>query len=249
MLGGYSPIIIFFLAIILIILYLLGTRDDIKRARKVLTPATTQESTAIVEDVTETCKADEVQGDVSHQVEREDLDEESIQEVLTCKSEVGDVIDLTPEIPLDEDDQAIKAQYQQGGGRWKTESYCREILEELFNANFPTKRPNWLINPNTGRRLELDCYNEKLKLALEYNGEQHYNFPNRYNQADLDAFIDGVGRDFDKRSICKDNGVYLIIVPYHIRKPAIKRYIYRELHNYLPIYEEITGDTLKLDPL
>jgi hypothetical protein len=44
-------------------------------------------------------------------------------------------------------------------------------LEILTGYRFKSVRPGWLENPLTGRNLELDCYNEYLKLALEYNGK------------------------------------------------------------------------------
>jgi predicted nucleic acid-binding Zn-ribbon protein len=54
------------------------------------------------------------------------------------------------------------------------ERWTREVLEELFGTKFPSIRPDWLINPETGRKLEVDCYSEELGLGLEYQGTQHY---------------------------------------------------------------------------
>ena len=60
----------------------------------------------------------------------------------------------------------------------KRQKLCNDILEEYYNKHFFSVRPNWLKNPETGYNLEIDCYNDELKLALEYNGEQHYEWPN-----------------------------------------------------------------------
>lgn len=56
------------------------------------------------------------------------------------------------------------------GGKWKMERICKITLEILTGYRFESVRPDWLRNPLTGRNLELDCYNDTLKLALEYNG-------------------------------------------------------------------------------
>jgi len=50
---------------------------------------------------------------------------------------------------------------------WKTEEKCRNILRKIYGVDFPSARPDFLKNPVSGKNLELDCYNEKLKLALE----------------------------------------------------------------------------------
>lgn len=52
----------------------------------------------------------------------------------------------------------------------KGEKRTREIIERITGRKFPSVRPNFLKNPKTGRNLELDMYNDSLKLAIEYNG-------------------------------------------------------------------------------
>ncbi|MEK7070534.1 MAG: hypothetical protein AAB966_01895, partial [Patescibacteria group bacterium] len=64
----------------------------------------------------------------------------------------------------------------------KGERACRDAVEDIFGKEFPSVRPGWLINPETGYPLELDCYNADLKLAIEFQGSQHYEFPNRYHK-------------------------------------------------------------------
>jgi len=58
----------------------------------------------------------------------------------------------------------------------KGETECRRVLENYFNAPFPNKRPSYLINPTTGHALEIDCYNESLKVGCEYHGRQHFEY-------------------------------------------------------------------------
>jgi hypothetical protein len=109
------------------------------------------------------------------------------------------------------------------------EGICRKILENFFNKPFPSSRPDFLINPKSGRNLELDCYNEELSLALEYNGIQHYDFPNYYHKTHAD-FDKQLEHDVDKMEACIKAGVYLMIVPYWVPHNKIPQYI----EYYLP---------------
>ena len=52
---------------------------------------------------------------------------------------------------------------------------------------------------STGSKVELDIYIEDLKLAIEYQGEQHYK-PNYWSSAELAAQRN---RDEEKRKACK----------------------------------------------
>src|SRR5208337_1692102 len=45
----------------------------------------------------------------------------------------------------------------------KHENRCRQIFEKIFRKRFPKLRPEWLINPATGRRLELDGFCTSIK--------------------------------------------------------------------------------------
>jgi len=87
------------------------------------------------------------------------------------------------------------------------ERITRYYFETLFDNKFPSIRPKWLRSPKTGRVLELDGYCEKLKLAFEHNGFQHYK---KYMSANLH---DIQYRDNIKKEICKLNGITLIVIP------------------------------------
>jgi len=54
----------------------------------------------------------------------------------------------------------------------KGETECRRVIESIFNKPFNKARPDFLRNMVTGGEynLELDCYNNSLKIAVEYNG-------------------------------------------------------------------------------
>ena len=52
------------------------------------------------------------------------------------------------------------------------ENVMRAALQVLLGQPFVKVRPPFLLNLATKRRLELDAYNEKLRLAVEFDGEQ-----------------------------------------------------------------------------
>lgn len=110
----------------------------------------------------------------------------------------------------------------------KGEEICRNVIEEIYQKKFPCVRPNFLKNPETKRNLELDCYNEELKLAVEYNGIQHYKWPNFTGQS-KEEFINQIRRDKFKVETCDENGIYLITVPYTVPHDKIRDYIIERL--------------------
>lgn len=115
---------------------------------------------------------------------------------------------------------------QTGRGRFMSrgERLCCQTMERIYGVPFTSQWPHWLRNPETGKLLELDCYNADLKIAVEYNGEQHYKWPNFTNQS-YQQFINQVRRDKLKFDICDKNGVYLITVPYIVSYDRILSYI------------------------
>lgn len=108
------------------------------------------------------------------------------------------------------------------------ERICCETMEKIYGVPFVTVRPNWLANPETGHNLELDCYNDDLKIAVEYNGIQHYEWPN-FTPMTYEEFIDQHRRDRYKKETCDRYGVYLITVPYTVSHNDIPSFIISHL--------------------
>lgn len=110
----------------------------------------------------------------------------------------------------------------------KKEAECRRILQELYGCSFINCRPDFMKNPDTGKNLELDCYNSKLKLAIEYDGIQHRKFCPYFHKSYQD-FEKQKRRDAIKDWLCKQNGITLIRVPDTVKKSQLKQYLMIEL--------------------
>ena len=87
------------------------------------------------------------------------------------------------------------------------EQLCRATTELLTGCKFNKQKPKWLEG------LELDCYNKELKLAVEYNGIQHYQHTEFFHKT-LEEFEKQQERDALKARLCKQNDINLIIISY-----------------------------------
>jgi len=111
----------------------------------------------------------------------------------------------------------------------KGEFICRQFMELTFRRPFRRTRPAFMKNPITGVNLELDLYNEELKLAVEYNGRQHYEYSTYMHHNSKDKFMNQQYRDYIKKDLCDKHGVRLIIVPYTVPHKEIPAFLSREL--------------------
>ena len=101
-----------------------------------------------------------------------------------------------------------------------TESLCYLIVKTLFPEHIfiKTRSLPWLLTDYGHMRLELDMWCEELRLAIEYNGQQHYGVIPRFHpngEADLRR---QQANDALKAEACLDQGVCLIIVPYWVHQ-------------------------------
>lgn len=130
----------------------------------------------------------------------------------TCISIKTPTIPTIPSYLIDDD---YKPEFARENGKLsKGEKECMEAAYRIFGVKFHTVRPDWLKNPLTGRNMELDIYNEQYKLAIEYNGIQHYKYTPFYHRNGIKDFEAQKARDITKKKLCEENGVYLITIPY-----------------------------------
>lgn len=140
---------------------------------------------------------------------------------------------------LDEDEENEENTKQRrrrrgGGGESKGEVECRRVMQKLFDKPFYKTRPRFLNNPVTFgmNNLELDCYNEELKIAVEYDGAQHYKYIPYFHKT-YEAFLNQRYRDYMKEQMCKENNIRLIRVPYTVKIDKIESYLTTKLEEML----------------
>ena len=91
------------------------------------------------------------------------------------------------------------------------ENKLRRILQNHFQKEFKKVRLSCLKNPLTNRNLEIDIYNEELKLALEFNGIQRSEYIPHFHKS-YKEFENGMLRDLIKAKLCRENGIKLVTI-------------------------------------
>lgn len=122
--------------------------------------------------------------------------------------------------------QPIQPVVRQPRSRSKSETMVGEVFADLvkqYGGDTNDIKYNYkhssIINPETGRNLELDVYYDDgtRKFAIEYDGEQHTKFPNRFHpdteqgRRDFDALQ---RRDRFKDELCGQCGIHLLRISY-----------------------------------
>lgn len=120
-------------------------------------------------------------------------------------------------------------------GKWasKSEHYTYLCLRNIYENKFDFKtiRPTWLINPQTNCSMEIDFYNADLKLAVEYNGIQHYEYTPRFHKS-IDDFKNQLFRDKIKKLTINRIGLNYIVIPHTVPVNNLQQYIYKNLTKF-----------------
>ena len=108
----------------------------------------------------------------------------------------------------------------------RSESLCREILEEETGFKWGKIHPKWL------GRLELDGYCEELNIAFEYQGVQHYRYIPFFHRKGEEDFHKQQERDKRKLELTTKKRIRIIYIPYKYdyRKPEeMRQYLKNQL--------------------
>lgn len=146
-------------------------------------------------------------------------------------------------VPLQDINSKLDTSAPDASGNKKVfihEEKCRDVLEKIFNVSFPKVRPEWLVNPATGRNLELDGFCPYIitpigmGLAFERDGEFHSikDHPFNYNQKGQNTYLDQSYRDNMKTAICMQRKIVLIRIPHTIKMDDIESFIRNKLELY-----------------
>lgn len=106
----------------------------------------------------------------------------------------------------------------------KGEIACKIAAEKIWGVPFHSTWPEWLKSPK-GYPMQIDLYNEKLKIGIEYNGVQHYKYTPYFHKKGPSDFEYQKQKDELKLETCDKYGVYIISVPYHVPLDMIEEYI------------------------
>ena len=107
------------------------------------------------------------------------------------------------------------------------EKICRVIIEWVTGYSFPKSRPIWLLN-SRNKKMELDGYCEKLKLAFEHQGQQHSEFQKFFHKTKFDLLI-RKRDDKTKQELCKKYGITLILIDMSIPLEDLQSFIKIEI--------------------
>ena len=110
----------------------------------------------------------------------------------------------------------------------KLEIRAKMVLEHIFKRPFVKIRPDFLRNEVTGYNLEIDLYNDDLKLGIEVQGDQHYKFIPFFHRT-KDTFVKQRYRDEMKKMKCQREGITLIEIPYSVGEDGLKPYLVDQL--------------------
>lgn len=138
-----------------------------------------------------------------------------IEEIKECINDPDQIIFITPlKQPFRKKNITLEPNLIDNGKSSIGEHLTCEAFKSILSTKKIIKnyRPKFLTNPKTGRALEIDCYSLEKGCGVEYNGIQHYEYPNPFNTSEKE-FNDQVERDLVKRELADNNGTPIFTVP------------------------------------
>lgn len=99
--------------------------------------------------------------------------------------------------------------------KWKKETAMFSIMSELLPGveYIVNGYYSWLISPK-GKPMQLDWYSPEINLAVELNGQQHYQYTKYFHKTKREfEYLQQC--DKIKETVCKARGITLLPVPYN----------------------------------
>ena len=124
-----------------------------------------------------------------------------------------------------------------------SEKMFRCILEKVFNCSFPSCRPSWMKSDKM-RCLQIDGYNEELKIGFEYQGKQHFKFV-PYFHKNIQKFERLQFLDKTKKHILEQKNIFMFYPIYKLKKENYLNFIYSSIKN--TEYEKIVNRSLNIN--
>jgi hypothetical protein len=138
------------------------------------------------------------------------------------------------ELEIDEKDAENIVREMKGvakiGEKWINETLLYNYIKILFPKNevFREASPVWL------ERQRLDIFIPELSLAIEYQGQQHYNEIKHFGGKE--GLKKAIERDQIKFDKCKKNGVKLIYFTY--KENISEKLVEKKLSEFIKLYEK-----------
>ena len=114
--------------------------------------------------------------------------------------------------------------------KWQAEEAIIEHISlQLSETPDRQKQFSWLKGKNQRSCLRVDAHYKEHNLIIEYNGEQHYKYPNFYHKTKED-FLKQQQSDLAKLEYCKNNNIKLLVIPFS-KKDTLDSYLQGLIHD------------------
>lgn len=114
--------------------------------------------------------------------------------------------------------------------RSRGEKAFKKAIEDFTGKKFIKCRPDWLKN-KSGNKLELDGYNEELKIAFEFQGLQHYKYVKHLHKT-REKYRKQKEYDNIKVKKCKKLGIILLTPDSRLKIKDYMSFIKENLKKY-----------------
>lgn len=113
------------------------------------------------------------------------------------------------------------------------------VVEFMQKYNIPYTRQKTFSGCSDRKPLKFDVFDEENKIAIEFQGEQHYtpiDFSGKGIEFAVSEFNELKKRDNIKINYCKENGITLIAIPYYERN-NVEAYLFNNVDKYKERYK------------